>query len=207
MRRAAIVSAGCLLSAMFSGGCGPKYETVTYPPRIDLSQHELIGVIEFDSDEAGELAPLATRRFTESARRDQGPVRVVWLDAERRRPGPDRIRELGREHGLRTIVVGRITVSDVKPRVSVSQSIASGSLSALIEATLAVELIETATGASLWNASASAQDTVGNLSLVGGKSVSFDAQDPDDAYGGLIDALVAQVTRDFHATRGRQPIR
>jgi hypothetical protein len=188
-------------------GCGPKYETVTYPPRIDLSRHELIGVIEFQSSEEGELGPLATRRFTESARRDQGLVRVIWLDSEDERPDAKRIRELGREHGLRTIVVGKLTVSDVRPRVSISRSLSSGSLSASVEATLAVEMIETSTGASLWNASGDARRTLGNLSVFGDQSISFDAEDPESAYGLLIDALVSQVTRDFHNTWGRQPIR
>jgi hypothetical protein len=199
-----IISLGLVLAAT---ACGPKYETVTYPPRIDLSRHELIGVIEFQSSEEGELASLATRRFTESARRDQGLVRVIWLDPEDERPDAKRIRELGREHGLHTIVVGQLTVSDVRPKVSISGSLSSGSLSASVEATLAVEMIETSTGASLWSASGEARKTLGNLSVFRDQSISFDAEDPESAYGVLINALVSQVTRDFHNTWQRQPIR
>ena len=46
-------------------GCSSKQPKQTYriPPRIDLTRHEMIGVIEFRSSAEGELGPMATRRF------------------------------------------------------------------------------------------------------------------------------------------------
>jgi hypothetical protein len=97
-------------------------------------------------------------------------------------------------------------LSDIRPNASISGTLRSGSLTANVNALLKVELIESATGASLWSASARTTRTVGNISVFNGKNVTFDAEDPKQAYGELVDTLVAQVTRDFRATWVREPI-
>ena len=66
-----------LLLLVTFGCSGTKHVDVMVPPRIDLTQHQTIGVIEFTTDAKGELGPLTTRRFTELARRDQGLVRII----------------------------------------------------------------------------------------------------------------------------------
>jgi len=78
------------------------------------------------------------------------------------------------------------------------------SVSVIVDATLAVQLIETSTGASIWSSSARATHSVGHLSVFKGGGFVFDAEDPDDANGGLVDSLVAHVTRDFRATYERR---
>ena len=70
-----------LLIASF-GCAGSRHETVMLPPRIDLSQHDTIGVIDFATTSKGELGPLTTRRFTELARRDQGLVRILEFGSQ-----------------------------------------------------------------------------------------------------------------------------
>lgn len=192
-------------------GC-THHQTVMVPPRLDLARHELIGVIEFDSSSKGGLAPLATRRFTELARRDQGMVRMVELGSPSQALASvgasafsgETFKALGQKHGVRTILIGELTVSDVRPDLKISTSWRSGSLSANVDATLAVQLIETSTGASLWNRSARATRSVGHVSVLGGKNVAFDADDPERAYGDLINALADQVTRDFRVSWERR---
>jgi len=208
-RKSGFVLVALLLAV--SLGCS-NHRDVMLPPRIDLTQHELIGVVEFDSSEEGELGPLVTRRFTESARRDQGVVRMVGFGSRAdvvASVGQDEwdaetVKALGEKHGVRTIVIGELTISDVKPDIRVSSSLRSGSLSAQVNATLAVQLIETSTGASLWSTSARAKRDVGHVSVFQGKEIAFDATDPERVYGGLIDSLVAQVTRDFQVSWERQ---
>ena len=193
-------------------GCGAKKYTYTVPPRIDLTQHEMIGVIEFISSEEGELGPLATRRFEEVARRDQGMVRMIEFGTEEQALrsvegeilDPATFRMLGTEHNVRTILRGELTISEIKPDLSIAAALRSGTLSANVEATLAVQLIEATTGASLWSKSASAVRTVGQISVFGGEDFVFDAADPDLAYGELVNSLVGQVTRDFHVTYERR---
>jgi hypothetical protein len=40
--------------------------------------------------------------------------------------------------------------------------------------------------------------------VFGGGDFAFDADDPERAYGSLVDALVAHVTRDFRSTWRQQ---
>lgn len=209
---AAIVALVVLLLA--SGCAGRQYETIRVPPRIDLKSRELIGVIQFDTATKGELGPLVTARFTELARRDQGIVRIVTLASSeealrsvgRESWDAETFRAVGHKHGVETLVLGELTVSDVQPNLSISSTLRSGSLSAKVNATLAVEMVETATGASIWNSSARATGTVGQISVFDGDQVVFDAEDPERAYGGLVDVLVAEVTRDFQATWTRREV-
>ncbi|MHC4992446.1 MAG: hypothetical protein ACYTGC_15850 [Planctomycetota bacterium] len=199
-----------LLLLIVVSGCASR-QTVMLPPRIDLTQHELIGVVEFDSSEEAELGTFATQRFTEEARRDQGLVRIVEVGSEdealasvgRNEMDSETYKALGRQHGVQTILLGRLTVSNVRPNVRIA-NLSSGTLSAQVDATLAVQLIETATGASLWSSSASATQNVGQLSVFEGGDVVFGAEDPERAYGDLVNVLVAQVTRDFRVTWERR---
>ena len=203
-----ILSAGLLVIVAFgcSGQRQPVRQSVRIPPRIDLTQHEMIGVVQFKTTAKGELGPLITRRFTEVARQDQGLVRMVGFGPQVRvgSTSPDAFKSLGHKHGVATLVLGELTVSDVRPDLSLSSGLRSGTLSAKVDATLEVQLIETSSGASIWSSSARATQSVGHISVFGGGDFSFDADDPERAYGNLVDALVAHVTRDFRATWQQQ---
>jgi hypothetical protein len=206
----AVMAALALATLTACGGHrAPAVQPVWVAPRIDLKEFELIGIVEFSTTSKGHLGPMATRRFTEAARRDQGVVRIVDVrpGAEVARSGggpngwtPETYRALGREHGLKTLMTGHLTISSVKPNVQMSALLRSGHVSAQVDATLDVQMIETATGASLWSGSGRATRTLGNVGVFGGRDFAFDAADPERAYGDLVDALVEQATRDFHAT-------
>ncbi|HZI94220.1 MAG TPA: hypothetical protein VFE84_08240 [Patescibacteria group bacterium] len=212
MKRASLllVAAGLLagLPACSHRQTAPPLQTVMVPPLIDLKQHETIGVIEFRSSSDGKLGQLATRRFTEWARRDQGLVRIVDLGPRakalrsvgRDQWGPETYKALGEQRGVSTLLIGELKVSDVRPDVKILASLGSGQVTAQVDATLEVQLIETATGASLWNASASGTKNVGHVSVFSGRRFAFDADDPENAYGVLVDALVEQTTRDFRVS-------
>src|SRR5262245_60311039 len=109
MKRFASVLILCL-----AGCSAARYETVNYPPRVDLTQHETIGVVEFSSPDARELAPMVTSRFMESARSDQGTVRMITIH-EPARPDAARLKQLAEQYHLRSIVLGDLRVSKVKP--------------------------------------------------------------------------------------------
>ncbi len=78
------------------------------------------------------------------------------------------------------------------------------SVAADVDATLTVGMFETASGASIWNRSASVTRRVGHVSMLGNRDVVFDADEPERAYGELVDALVALVTEEFRATWQRR---
>jgi hypothetical protein len=182
-------------------------------PRIDLSQHDTIGVIDFTTDSKGELAPLTTRRFTELARRDQGLVRILSFGPEKkalksvgvRRMNTKALQALGVKHGVQTIITGELVVSEVKPDVTI-HSLSSGSVTGKVDATLAVDLIETETGASIWSSSARSTRSVGHITVFQGGDFVFDSEDPEGAYGDLVDSLVTQVTRDFRVSYERRRV-
>lgn len=204
MKRISAILLGMLVVG--AAGCAAKYRTVMVPPRIDLMEHDIIAVVEFQSSQDGTLGPLATRRFTDLARRDQGLVRMLNVEPDFELRGSEAFRNLGKRHGAQTVLVGSLDISNVRPNLSVSRTLKSGSLTANVDATLTVDLIETETGASIWSASASATRTIGHITVFNGKDFSFDAEDPEQAYGPLIDALVGNVTSDFRASWVREPI-
>jgi glucosamine 6-phosphate synthetase-like amidotransferase/phosphosugar isomerase protein len=184
---------------------------VMVPPRIDLQQHEVLAIIEFTSSNEGKLGELATTRFMEEVRIDQGLVRIVELGSEEealRQVGSDRLDRaaylaLGQEHNVATIFTGELEISDIRPAVSISGDLRNFGAAADVDATLTVQMIETASGASLWSRSASVTQRVGQVSLIGGRPV-FDADDPEHAYGELVHVLVDLVTADFKVSWVKQ---
>jgi len=182
--------------------CGPK---VMIPPRIDLKQHQVIGIIEFGSSNQGKLGHLATQKFTQAARRDQGIVRIVELGSVAdilQATGSNRLdqaafKALGDEYQVKTIITGELVVSDVRPDITITPGGGFMSFSAEVDASLDAQMVETATGASIWSKSASATQRVSSVSIFGGKDIAFDAEDPEKAYGKLIDALIEETTEDF----------
>ena len=186
-------------------GCGPK---VMVPPQIDLKQYEIIGIIEFSSSAKGALGDLSTKRFVEEIRKDQGIIRVVYLGTEdeviksvgRNRMSPTVLKEIGKKFDVSTIFFGQLKVSDVKPNIRYSPGLGYISFSAEVEASLDVQLVETLTGASIWSSSANDTNNIGKISFFEGKNYSFDAKDPEKAYGKLVNGLVKKVTKDFKVT-------
>jgi hypothetical protein len=192
-------------------GCG---HTVMVPPRIDLKQHEVVGVIDFtclaEGDE-DELARLATSRFIDAARRDQGLVRVLRLGTEAEAlasVGQSRLdaaafKMLGEKHSVATVITGAFTISSLRPSVNLLQSLTSVGVRADVQATLAVQMVEAATGASLWSRSAGATREIGGMTLSGNKQVVLNVRDPENVYGSLVNDLTWAVTHDFRPTRQR----
>lgn len=195
------MTAVLILAAGFA--CSSK--KVMVPPSIDLADHEVLGIIDFRSSSKGDLANFTTRKFLEAARRDQGMVRVVRLGSEREilaaigKPqlNQEAFKTLGESRELKTILVGDLDISDIKPSFSLSQIFESATISADVSATLSVEMIETSSGASMWNTSVTRTENVGHVSVFGGKDFVFDADDPEKAYGRLVNSLVNAATRDF----------
>jgi hypothetical protein len=199
-----------VLPLMLLLGCAssPPVRRVWVGPRVDLKPYEMIGMMEFTSTSKGKLAALTTRRFAEAARRDQDMLRMVDVGPKQAalasvgmdRWNPESCRAVARKHGVRTLFHGTLTLSGVRPNVQISALFRSGQVSAQVNATLEVEMIEGETGASIWSRSASATRTVGQVSVFGGKDFVFDADDPERAYGDLVNFLVNSVAADLQGS-------
>lgn len=192
---------GLLLALTAFSACGGSRKQVLIDPVVSLAPHSRIGLVTFSSTGAkGSLATLATTRFAERLLGAQQGIEVLELGIVAGPLDAAAARRLGQEHGVRTIMVGQLTVSDIKPRVRIL-----GGLSASTEVTLALStrLMSTESGATLWARSSTQRETLQSVSLVNGTAV-FDAQDPAEAYGEIVNALVWNVTSDFRATWVRQ---
>ncbi len=209
MRRVVWAGSAAALPIAILLACGGT--RVLVPPRIDLRQHEVLGIIEFSSNRQGKLGPLASQRFMEAARVDQGLVRIVQLGSQdevlgevsSRRLDQATYKALGRRYELNTVIVGELDISDIRPAIRVTPNLTDMSVAADVDATLTVQMVETASGASIWSRSASVTRRVGHVSMFG-REVIFDADEPERAYGDLVDALVGYVTQEFRATWERR---
>jgi hypothetical protein len=177
------------------------------PPRIDLKAHEVIGVIEFNCSSENELGPLATGQFIDAARQDQGMVRIVKLGTQSEvleavgqdRLDPAAFKAAGEKYGVQTIVTGDLVFSEIRPKVSIGHSLTHIGVAADVQATLAVQMVEAASGASLWSRSAGATQRIGGASF-SKDSVGLAVDDPQNAYHRLVNGLVYAVTPEFRPT-------
>lgn len=184
-----------LLAALAGAACSSH--RVLVPPRLNLVPYGSVGLVTFTVEKAkGSLNELATRRFEEYLLAAQTGIEVQNF------PQADSAQALSGARGVPVVFIGHLKVSDVKP---------SGRLSGLtlphVEATLTAELSvglrSTKTGGTLWRASATAREKVGQLTIVGGQP-DFSARDPNDAYGRLVNRLVYAVTYDLRSTWVKQ---
>ncbi len=192
-----------LLLGLFAlAGCGgSRRPSVFVEPAMRLAPHARIGLVLFTAENAkGGLATLATQRFMEQMLAAQQGIEVLELGAVTGAVDAAVARRLGAQHGVKTVMVGHLTVSDIKPRVRIL-----GGLSASTEVTLALNarLLSTESGATLWSRSSAQRETLQAVSVTNGAAV-FDAQDPAEAYGEVVNALVWNVTSDFRGSWVRQ---
>ncbi len=194
MRNAALVVAVALLFT----GCARVY----VQPAIDLKPHEVIGLIQFSSDAKGELSKFVTQKFIEAVTQDQTDIKIVELGDEKAaleavgltHLGPDAFKALGEKYDLNTIFTGSLNVSEVNPSCFFTQGFAS--VEGKVNARLAAKLVETATGATIWSNSARDERTVAGVSKFG-DNFSFNAEDPEEAYGELARSLTRRITHEF----------
>ncbi len=106
------------------------------------------------------------------------------------------MRAIGDEHGVPAVFVGNLVVSDVKPRAAL---FGVPRLEAEVSVALTVRLRSTESGATNWSRASRATGKVAGIAVVSGRPV-FSAQDPEDAYGDLVDYLIEEVTRDLWPT-------
>jgi hypothetical protein len=201
-----MIGAGVLLSL----ACA-KRTVVEVPPRVSLYSFDVIGVVQFESESKGTLASFATQRFIEELQESQPGVRVLELgsvDALMRTLDRDdlnynTVRVIGEHFGVGAVIAGTLDVQDVKPRVDLQQTITTGSISADVKAALTTRLMETTRGATVWTRSTRTTATVAQVG-VSGRGVKFDAKDPEQAYGAMVDALVTDLTQDFRVSYVRE---
>ncbi len=190
-----------VVTAACGGSRSPAVNTVRIDPAVNLASHARIGLVTFTAENAkGGLARLATQQFTEQVLQAQPGVEILELGAVTGPVDATVARRLGEQHGVRALIVGHLTVSDLKPRVRLL-----GGLTASTEVTMALQtkLMSAESGATLWARSSTLRETMQQVSVASGTAV-FDAQDAKEAYGEIVGELTWNVTTDFRPTWVRQ---
>ncbi len=174
------------------------------PPAIELTPYEVIGIIEFKCENEGQLAGFITQKFMEWITKDQKGIAIVELGSEedalakvqKEKLGPEEIKLLGEKYNVKSIFIGEIKISDVRPRIAIGPGFEFASAKAEVEATMTVKLLNVENSATIWVGSSQGKSNVGHVGLFGGHFI-FDAKDPESAYGGLAESLIKKATKDF----------
>ena len=185
---------------------------VLVPPRLELAERQPVGLVTFTIENArGALQDVATQRFLQEIFNGQPGVEVLELGeaepllaaAGETELNAEVARMLGEEHGIPAVFVGHLRVGDVTPRGQL-RGLRLPSLEATVQVDLTVRLLSTSSGATVWSATNRAEERVGHLAILGGQ-VDFSAENPNEAYGRLVEVLVYDLTRDLrpHWVRGR----
>lgn len=189
--------------AITVAACGGK--RVQVPPRLELAQWGRVGLVTLSEENAqGSLNRVATDRFAEHLLSAQPGIEVLELGeapeivgpGDATRIAPEAAWKLGEHHDVPVVFVGHMVASDVKPKASL---IGGASFGAEVRLDLTMRLVSTGSGGTLWRGSSWARDEIAALGLVDGRPF-FSADDPDEAYGDLVDLLIFEVTRDLRPT-------
>ncbi len=194
VRNAALAVAVALLFT----GCARVY----VQPAIDLRPHEVVGIIEFRTDARGALGEFVTQKFIQSVTEDQEDIRIVELGNEKTvleavgmtRLGPDAFKAIGEKYDLNTVFTGNLDVTEATPSCIFTPGYAS--VEAKVNARLTARLVETSTGGTIWSNSARDERTVAGVSKFG-HGLTFQAEDPEKAYGDMARHLCRRITHDF----------
>jgi hypothetical protein len=206
MRPAPALARVTLLGAAFLiTGCSSS--GVLVPPRLDLTDHGTIGLIQFASGESADLGAHASQEFMAAMYAAQPGVAVVELGAEdcvlqavgSRALDPETLRAIGDKFRVDAVFVGVLEAKEVRPKLSLAVAL-SASAQVEVEGRLITRLVETESGATLWSTAASGRETIARVDVASG-NVELGARDPDEARGRLVQGLVSRATEDLWSHR------
>jgi hypothetical protein len=190
-------------------GCGP---VVLIPPEIDLIPFERIGLISFALENAaGRIDEIATQRFLQEITFHQRSIQILELGTMENvlakigasAIDPDSAAAIGEQFGVTSFFYGKVTVSDVRPKIDINLLIKGMRVQAVFSISATARFLSTETGATLWTDSVQTEDSLAYMSMGQGQVPYFDLRDQEDAYRKLIERLIHELTRDFRPTKRR----
>jgi hypothetical protein len=194
-------SALAICATLAISACASKYARV--PARLDLSPYGRVAIVTFSGDQsANAMSTMATQRFAEALLASQSGVELLELnpadasikDLVAKGDGAALAQALGRQKDVPAVFVGQLKMSQAKPHGRIG---ASGvNLNASVSAELAVQLLSTKTGGTMWRSSSIANGSLGRVAL-NDRLPSVSVRDRDEAYGQMVGQLVTDVTRDL----------
>jgi hypothetical protein len=204
------LSSFALLFIVVAGlACAAK--RVLVPARMDLHPYGKLGIVTFTVENAkGSLHQFATERFAENVLSAQPGIEILELgniDTLMQRLGEREVgmataQELGKRHGVAAVFAGHLKITNPRASGGIA-GLLTPHLEATIRTDLAVRLLSTQSGGTLWRQSAWATQKVGGVSIDGGQ-LNFGARDPKTAYGPMVNTIVNIVTQDMWSTWRKQ---
>jgi hypothetical protein len=190
-------------------GCGP---VVIIPPEIDLIPFERVGMISFSLENAeGRLDEIATQRFLQDITFHQRGVQIIELGTiddvlakiDKTVIDQEAALAIGEQFDVTSFFYGKISVSDVKPKIDISALLKNMRVQAVFNMSVTARFISSETGATLWTDSVHRKDSLAYLSMEQGQIPYFDVREQEATYRELIERLIYELTRDFRPTKRR----
>jgi len=186
---------------------------VPVPPRVELQGYGTLGIVEFGSNSERGISARATRQFQEQVQAAQPGTRFIDLGDRQallaslgvKQLDPAAMRKIREKYGVGAIFLGDIAYS--QPRVDVNigdLTKLEGGMRAEMKGELSAQLLETASGASVWSSSGWVRRPLGSVSLSAEHGVSGGMRNSDPREE-MVPALVREVTQDFRPSTVRQP--
>lgn len=204
-----------LLSLATLWGCSNSV-LVSVPPRMDLSRHGILGIVEFASNAERGINALATRRLQEQVQSAQPGTPFIELGSREallaavgaKRLDADALRKAGDKYGVSAIFLGDIVYSDPKTDVRVSGDVfrLEGGVRTEIRADMSARLLDTRTGASIWSSSSWARRQLGGVSFSAERGVSGGVRSADPREE-MVQSMVFHLTQDFRPSTVRERTR
>ena len=197
-----------LCGAVILSACSSKYSQV--PARLDLTPYGRVALVTFAADQPNDpMSALATQRFAEALLSSQTGVELLELGSAdstlRLLPanvdGSALAQTLGKQKNVPAVFVGTLKVSKVKPQGHIGLS--GMNVRAGVSAELTVRLLSTSTGGTVWRSSSVASGTVGRIDI-SDRLPSIALRDKEEAFGEVVQQLIAEVTRDLRPTWVKQ---
>lgn len=207
-------SAALVLVLLLWGCSSTRTVLVDVPPRVDLKQYGTLGLVEFASNFDAATNARATREFQAQIHAAQPGTRIVELGAREallgaagaRQLDVDALRKIGAKYGVDAVFVGDIAYSDPKTDIKINDlARLDGGVRTEVRGDLAVRLIETRSGASVWSSSSWARREVSRVRVSGASGISGSTRDSDPR-SEMVPALVQHATPDFRHSTVRQQV-
>lgn len=191
-----------LLLALLCLGCGSN--KVLVPPALDLHPYGKLAIVTFTIENArGSLHQLATERFAEAVLQAQPGIEILELGPQSAPVDAAAAQELGRQRRVAAVFAGHLKITNPQASGGLG-GLVTPHLEATVRADLSVRLLSTESGGTVWRSSAWATRKVGQVRIVNG-TLDFMANDPEKAYGPMVNTLVELVTEDLRSTWQKAP--
>jgi hypothetical protein len=186
---------------------------ITAPPTVDLAPFNKIGLITFEIENAeGVLDEMATGIFLSQLHGSQEGVRIIEVGKKDEilkkiksdSLDSDSIKTISKNFGVNAVLHGKITVSNIVPRINIRGLLHNVSIIATFTMTAEAKLFSARDGATLWANSTTRRGTAAYVHMTKSLIPYFDVRDMDESYRKFVRKIIFSLTRDFRPLKRKR---